>query len=196
VEEWRRDAAQHVVQVVGEKDWEQLGSSGDLGLCEGLCDIAAGLKLLTGSSRHAVAWVVSTLAQMFGGPLLLAKILGRLVANWLLEPVDPVDRAARRLRILGVLLCAEEGRLGFCDCLDALAFDLSVQALKDYLHEGFGETPRRRSRRTGSRTKGPHPTDPADSQKQRQGRDEPRRSGRRERGGQWDPPGAGRAGPG
>src|SRR5262249_58418352 len=120
------------VQVVGKKDWEVL-SSGDLGLCEALCDFAAELKLLTRSGRHAVAWVVSTLTQTFGVPLLPARIIGRLVANWLLEPVNPVDHAARQLQILGVVQCAEKGRLEFCDCLGALTVDLSVQELKKRL---------------------------------------------------------------
>lgn len=119
----------------------QLSDNWTPDLCSGLTGLADGLVEITNVPKHAVAWVFTALAHAMGCPPFLAQILGRLIANWLLTPVNPIDVAVRRIRILGVLLCAQSGDLGSCPCLVDLAWQLGTSELKKELDQGLGIAP-------------------------------------------------------
>jgi len=136
-----RGAAAKQLPAVAGGQLSQLSSAWTPDLCSTLTVFATGLSDITNVPRHVVAWVFTGLAHAMGCPPFLAQIVGRLVANWLLAPLNPVDLAVRRIRILGVLLCAEYGDLDHCPCLVDLSWQLGASELKEALDEGLGLFP-------------------------------------------------------
>ncbi len=141
VGDWTQNAARHGAQVVGPSPWHELSRGWNSDLCGGLSGVADTLNLLTGKPRQLIQWAVAAVLQAHGVPPFLARVIGRLVANWLLAPADPIGRSADRLRILGVLLCAQDGDLAHCSCLPVLAQDKAIEALKQGLEEGLDISP-------------------------------------------------------
>lgn len=136
----RSIAAQQLPAAAGSQ-WSQLSGNWSPDLCSSLTGFADGLALVTNVPKHAVAWVFTALAHAMGCPPFLAQIIGRLMANWLLAPLNPVDTAIRRIRVLGVLLCAESGDLGNCPCLVDLIWQVGPSELKKELDKGLGIAP-------------------------------------------------------
>jgi len=141
VEDWRNSASSQAALVVGPQAWRQVAGAWSPGVCGGLCTVADTLELLSGEPHLLVEWMVAALLQAHGVPPFIARVIGRLVANWLLSPLDPMGKAATRLRVLGVLLCLEAGDLGDCPCLEQLGQELAIDALKRELAEDLGIAP-------------------------------------------------------
>src|SRR5262249_14461051 len=141
VEDWRNSASGRAVLVVGPEAWRQVTGGWNPGFCCGLSAVADTLEILTGEPHQLVEWVVAALLQAHGVPPFIARVIGRLVANWLLAPFDPIDKTATRLRVLGVLLCVEAGDLSDCPCLQELGQELAIDDVKRELAEALGITP-------------------------------------------------------
>ena len=123
VEDWRKNASTSAASVVGQGAWREVTRGWSTGSCCGLSAVADTIEILSGEPHQLVEWMVAAILQAHGVPPFIARVIGRLVANWLLAPLDPIDKAAMRLRVLGVLLCVEDGDLGHCPCLERLAQD-------------------------------------------------------------------------
>ncbi len=141
VQDWRQNVASHATQVVKPDLWRELTAGSNPDLCCGLSGVADTLNLVTGKPQQLIQWVVAAILQAHGVPPFLARVIGRLVANWLLAPVAPIGKEADRLRVLGVLLCVEKGDLAHCSCLLALAQHVAIEALKQGLEEGLSISP-------------------------------------------------------
>jgi hypothetical protein len=155
VEDWRKNASSRAALVVGPDAWHEVTSGWNPGFCCGLSAVADTLEILTGEPHQLVEWAVAAILQAHGVPPFIARVIGRLVANWLLAPFDPIDKAATRLRVLGVLLCVEDGNLDHCPCLEQLGQDLTIDALKRDLAEDLHITPQP-GEPSAPRTEPPH----------------------------------------
>jgi hypothetical protein len=139
-EEWQQAAAAHAAQVVGR---EALGKATDAWSPDLCCELATIAAIIQGPdelARLTVEWLVASIAMAHGIPPFIAKVLGRLVANWLFAPND-LDTTAERVRVLGVLLCVMSGDLDDCPCLAELAEAIAVDELEDRLREGLDVSP-------------------------------------------------------
>jgi hypothetical protein len=141
VEDWRRTASASAASVVGQGAWGEVTKGWGIGSCCGLSTVADTIGILSGEPHQLVEWIVAAALQAHGVPPFIARVIGRLVANWLLTPLDPFGKAATRLRVLGVLLCAEDGDLGNCPCLERLGQDLTIDLLKRELAEDLDIAP-------------------------------------------------------
>lgn len=136
VDDWRTRWSP--VRTVSSKEWEVIDREWTAELCDVLDSLADNLLELVGGLRQGVAHGVASVLMTFGVPPLLAQILGRLVANWLLEGLGPVGAVALRLKELGVLLCAGSDRLDNCACLVDVVTMLGVKGFKKELHQALG----------------------------------------------------------
>jgi hypothetical protein len=136
VDDWRTRWA--AVETVSPQEWDVIDREWTAELCDVLDSVADGLLELVGGIRQGVAHAVASVLMTFGVPPLLAQILGRLVANWLMEGLSPVGAIALRLKELGVLLCASSGELDHCACLSDVVTMLGIKEFKKELHEALG----------------------------------------------------------
>lgn len=141
VEDWRKNASTSAASVVGQGAWREVTRGWSTGSCCGLSAVADTIEILSGEPHQLVEWMVAAILQAHGVPPFIARVIGRLVANWLLAPLDPIDKAAMRLHVLGVLLCVEDGDLGHCPCLERLGQDLTIDLLKRELAEDLDIAP-------------------------------------------------------
>lgn len=168
VAQLRGAAAQQLPTVIGPQ-WSQVAGTWNPDLCCGLTELADALALVTNAPKTAVAWVIAGFAHAMGCPPFIAQIIGRLVANWLFTPFDPVNDAVRRIRILGVLLCAESGDLGDCPCLVELAQQIGVSELKKEIDKGLSIAPDT-AREPAPASAGEPVSHPTPSERPREGR--------------------------
>jgi hypothetical protein len=156
-EEWKQRAAAHAAQVVGPEALGKLAGGWNTDLC---CELSAVADVLQGPremARHLVEWIVVAIAQAHGMPPFIARVLGRLIANWLFAP-DDLDETAERMRVLGVLLCVMDGDLDGCPCLAALGEDVAIDTLKERLREDLDVSPQQAPR--AEPAEGAEPTAP------------------------------------
>jgi hypothetical protein len=139
-EEWKQAAAAHAAHVVGREALGRVTDAWSPDLCCELAAIADIIQRPSELARHMVEWFVASIAMAHGIPPFIARVLGRLVANWLFAP-DDLDTTAERVRVLGVLLCVMNGDLDRCPCLAELGEAVAVDALEDKLREGLNVSP-------------------------------------------------------
>lgn len=139
-EEWRQAAAEHAAQVVGPEALGKVTDAWSPDLCCELAAIADIIQRPSELARHMVEWFVASIAMAHGIPPFIARVLGRLVANWLFAPGD-LDTTAERVRVLGVLLCVTAGDLDRCPCLAELGEAAAIDALKRKLREDLNVSP-------------------------------------------------------
>jgi hypothetical protein len=117
--------------------WDKFAGSCGPDTCSGLAQLADKVADLTSVPKHAVSWVVAGLLHAVGCPPFVAQIIGRMVANWLLQPLNDIDPVVRAIRLLGVAVCAESGELGYCPCLVDLAWQVGQSELKVEIDKGL-----------------------------------------------------------
>jgi hypothetical protein len=117
--------------------WDKFVGGCGPGTCSGLAQLADKVADLTSVPKHAVSWVVAGLLHAVGCPPFVAQIIGRMVANWLLQPLSDIDPVVRAIRLLGVAVCAESGDLGDCPCLVDLVWQVGQSELKVEIDEGL-----------------------------------------------------------
>jgi len=139
-EEWQEAAAGHAAQVVGREAFGKVTDAWSPDLCCELTAIAAIIQGPNDLARLTVEWFVASIAMAYGVPPFIARVLGRLVANWLFAPND-LDTTAERVRILGVLLCVMNGDLDSCPCLAELGEAVAVDELERKLSEDLNVSP-------------------------------------------------------
>src|SRR6266851_1210254 len=139
-EEWQQAAAAHAAQVVGREALGKVTDAWSPDLCYELAAIAAIIQGPNELARLTVEWFVASIAMAHGIPPFIARVLGRLVANWLFAPND-LDTTAERVRVLGVLLCVMNGDLDDCPCLAELGEAVAVDELERKLHDDLDVSP-------------------------------------------------------
>ena len=139
-EEWQQAAAAHAAQVVGREALGKVTDAWSPDLCSELAAIAAIIQEPDELARTTVEWFVASIAMAHGIPPFIARVLGRLVANWLFAPND-LDTTAERVRVLGVLLCVMNGDLDGCPCLAELGEAVAVDELERKLREDLNVSP-------------------------------------------------------
>jgi hypothetical protein len=117
--------------------WDKFVGGCGSGTCSGLAHLADQVADLTSVPKKAVSWVIAGLLHSVGCPPFVAQIIGRMVANWLLQPLSDIDPVVRAIRLLGVAVCAESGDLGDCPCLVDLAWQVGQSELKVEIDKGL-----------------------------------------------------------
>ncbi|RLK53913.1 hypothetical protein [Actinokineospora cianjurensis] len=122
--------AKGVVREAGEYARAELWTADR---CAALSAIANGLAPIPTAVKTGIVWVASTL----GAPTLVAETIGEFATRALVEPF-PLRALAQGLRVLGVLACAAENRLGDCRCArDLVTKDLAEPALARHLENSL-----------------------------------------------------------